>query len=105
MKVTLARHGGLAAAIRLSLPPDVVDTDALPENDAAELARLVAAALPAAVPGGAGPDRPDPARDAMSYTITVEDDGRSTVLTQSDTAMSPEFAALLSWLEQHLGQQ
>ncbi|WP_406340391.1 protealysin inhibitor emfourin [Streptomyces sp. NBC_00648] len=100
MKVTLETHGGQAAAINLRLPPKVLDTDTLPKNASAELARLVAGAVP--VPTA---ERPDHARDAMSYTITVEDDGRSTVLTQSDTTMSPEFATLLSWLENHFAQQ
>jgi hypothetical protein len=100
MKVTLMRHGGQAAAIRLRLPPKELDTDALPKDAAAELAQLVAAAVPVAKG-----DRDSRARDAMSYTITVEDDGRSTVLTQSDTTMSPAFAALLSWLEKHFPQQ
>jgi hypothetical protein len=101
MRVTLATYGGQAAAINLRLPPKVLDADALPENAAAELAQLVEAAVPAAEE-----DRPPSrARDAMSYTITVEEGGRSTVLTQSETTMSPEFAALLSWLEKHFAQQ
>ena len=37
----------------------------------------------------------------MSYTITVEDSGRSTVLTQSDVTMTREFAELLAWLQEH----
>ncbi|WP_327696073.1 protealysin inhibitor emfourin [Streptomyces sp. NBC_00459] len=98
MRVTLAKHGGQAAAIQRRLPPKELDSDALSANDAAELARLVAAA---AVPA-AEVDRSGRARDAMSYTITVEEGGRSTtVLTQSDTTMSPGFAALLRWLETH----
>ncbi|AZS75025.1 hypothetical protein DDE74_32565 [Streptomyces lydicus] len=100
MKVTLATHGGLAAAINLRLPPKALDTDALPANVAAELAQLVAAAV--AMPKE---DRATRARDAMSYTITVEDGGRSTVLRQSDAAMSPAFAALLTWLKKHFEQQ
>ncbi|MFC0844045.1 protealysin inhibitor emfourin [Streptomyces noboritoensis] len=100
MKVTLETHGGQAAAINLRLPPKVLDTDTLPEDASAELARLVAGAVPAPAA-----ERPDRARDAMSYTITVDDDGRSTVLTQSDTTMSPAFASLLSWLETHFAQQ
>ncbi|ELP65456.1 hypothetical protein STRTUCAR8_05391 [Streptomyces turgidiscabies Car8] len=83
--------------MRLGLPPKELDTDALPGNAAAELTALVAAA----VPYPAEEDRPGGARDAMSYTITVDDDGRSTVLVQSDTTMSPAFAALLRWLENH----
>jgi hypothetical protein len=97
MRVTLAKHGGQAAAIQLRRPPKELDADALPANDAAELARLVAAAVLAPERDGAGR-----ARDAMSYTITVEENGRSTtVLTQSDTTMSGGFAALLRWLESH----
>jgi N-acetylglucosamine-6-phosphate deacetylase len=37
----------------------------------------------------------------MSYTITVEDGGSETTLAGSDAAMSPAFAALLSWFERH----
>ncbi len=101
MKVTLAAHGGLAAAGGLGLPPDTLDTDTLPGKGAAELARLMAAASSRRPPA----DRPSRARDAMSYTITVEDGGRSTVLEQSDASMTPEFAALLTWLQQHFEQQ
>lgn len=96
MKVTLATHGGQAAAINLRLAPRVVDAEALPEEAARELAQLVEAAKAAPVPKE---ERPGQARDAMSYTITVEDADRSIVLTQSDTAMSTAFAALLAWLE------
>jgi emfourin len=41
----------------------------------------------------------------MSYTITIEDGGRQTVLKQSDTAMSPAFAALLTWIQSHLAKE
>ncbi|MFI1103965.1 protealysin inhibitor emfourin [Streptomyces melanogenes] len=101
MKVTLETHGGQAAAINLRRPPKVLDTATLPEDASAELTRLVAEAVAAPAPQRS--DRA--ARDAMSYTITVEDAGRSTVLTQSDTTMSPAFASLLSWLENHFAQQ
>lgn len=97
MKVTLAKHGGLAAAINYRLPPQVVDADALTEPVAVELAQLVAAATAARAPAEARSGR---ARDEMSYTITVEDGGHQVVLTGSDTTMSQEFGALLSWLEQ-----
>ncbi|KOV13759.1 hypothetical protein ADK90_36670 [Streptomyces sp. XY413] len=99
MRVTLESYGGLAAA-NLRRRPNVLNTDDLPESAAAELARLVAAAvaMPEEEPDGR-------ARDAMSYVITVDDGGRSTVLTQSDTAKSPAFAALLAWLRVHFAQQ
>ncbi|MEU2389479.1 protealysin inhibitor emfourin [Streptomyces sp. NPDC007369] len=100
MKVTLTERGGLAATINLAVPPEVLDTDDLPDDAAAELARLVAAATPTPTV-----DQPGRARDAMSYTITVDDGGRSTVLKQSDAAMSPAFAALLAWLRNHFAQQ
>ncbi|MET9894348.1 protealysin inhibitor emfourin [Streptomyces sp. NPDC006465] len=100
MKVTWETYGGQAAAIRLGLPPKVLDTDALPEDMARELDRLVAAAL-----SEAEEKRPDRARDVMSYTVTVEDGGHSTALTRSDVTMTPAFAALLGWLEKHAAQQ
>jgi hypothetical protein len=95
MKVTLAKHGGLAATIRR--PPLVVDADTLPKPAADELARLVAAAKTAPAAEEVAPGH---ARDAMSYTITVEDGSSPTLLKQSDTTMSREFAALIKWLEQ-----
>jgi hypothetical protein len=42
-----------------------------------------------------------PARDAMSYTITVDQGDTTTVLTTSDTAASRADADLLAWLEAH----
>jgi emfourin len=98
MKVTLVQHGGLAAGINLQRPPQVVDAAALDGAEAAELRALAdaATAAPAATtPGGK-------ARDEQSYVITIEDQGRETVLSQSDTTMSAEFGKLLAWLRRHL---
>ncbi|MCU7820335.1 protealysin inhibitor emfourin [Kitasatospora sp. DSM 101779] len=100
MKVTLATYGGQAAVADPRLPPRELDSDALPGNAAAELSRLVAQAVAAPQEGGGGR-----AADAMSYTITVEDGARSTVLTQSDAAMSLAFAALLTWLEKYFAKR
>ncbi|MFE1292223.1 protealysin inhibitor emfourin [Streptomyces sp. NPDC058751] len=100
MKVTWEVHGGQAAAVRLGLPPKALDSDTLPENAAGELERLVAAAVPETEE-----ERPSRARDAMSYTITVEDGGRSTAPTRSDATMSPAFAALPGRLEEHVAQR
>jgi hypothetical protein len=96
MRVTLAAHGGLAAAINLRRPPRVVDTEALPADQARELSRLVDSALSADAPRPAGAV---PTGDAMSYTITVERAGASSILTGSDDSASPEFTDLLAWLE------
>jgi hypothetical protein len=98
VKVALQTHGGLAAPITMRQPPTVVDTDELPPDAAAELARLMGAAASAAQ----ATRSPGPARDAMSYTITVDNNGKPpTTLTSSDTTMSPEFAALLDWIRHH----
>jgi len=99
MKVRLSKHGGLAAGINLQRPPQVVDSAALDESAASELKRLAASAVSAAAPARSGR-----ARDEMSYTITIEDDGHETVLSQSDTAMSAEFGRLLAWLQRHSGK-
>jgi len=96
MKVTLATHGGLAAGIRRQ--PQMIDTTALSKSDAAELTRLVWAAEAA---GPAQDESSGRSRDAMSYTVTVEDGGLSTVLSLSDTAMTRASAALLDWLSRH----
>ncbi|MDH6229030.1 protealysin inhibitor emfourin [Streptomyces sp. MJP52] len=103
MKVTLATDGGLAATVLADLPPQVLDTDTLSEEAAAELERLVSAAARSVAEGTEEPA--GPARDAMTYSITVEEGGRTSVLVQSDTTMSPEFAALLRRLKEHLARQ
>ncbi|HVR59816.1 MAG TPA: protealysin inhibitor emfourin [Pseudolabrys sp.] len=99
MKVTLSKHGGQAAGINLQRPPLVVDSAALDDSGASELKKLAASAISAAVPAHSGR-----ARDEMSYTITIEDDGRETELSQSDTAMSAEFGRLLAWLQRRPGK-
>jgi hypothetical protein len=99
MKITLAQHGGQAAAINLSRPPQVIDSAALDESDAAELKGLVTAAV--AMPSSA--ERSGKARGEMSYTITIQDQGRETVLKESDTTRSPDFGKLLLWLQRRHG--
>jgi hypothetical protein len=96
MKVSLSKHGGQAAGIYLQRPPQVVDSAALDDAEASELKRLAASAVSAAAPAHSGR-----ARDEMSYTITIEDNGHQTVLSQSDTAMSDDFGKLLAWLRRH----
>jgi hypothetical protein len=97
MKITLSTYGGLAAGIRR--PPRIVESSGLPVAAAAELARLVAAVKAEKASQEQGPGR---ARDAMSYKITLdEDDSKTTAITQSDTTMTPAFAALVQWLERH----
>ncbi|WP_225801251.1 protealysin inhibitor emfourin [Streptomyces sp. NK15101] len=100
MKVTLEAYGGLAAVIDSRRRPNVLDTDTLPESAARELARLVAAAVSTPVEDDDGR-----ARDAMSYTITMEESGRVTALEQSDGTMTPAFASLLTWLKKYFARQ
>jgi hypothetical protein len=97
MKVILAQHGGQAAGIHLNRPPKVVDSAALDEPKAAELTGLVAAAT-SAPSSAASTGR---VRDEMSYTITIQDQGGETVLSQSDTTMSAGFTKLLAWLQRY----
>lgn len=101
VKVSLSRHGGLAAGIFLRRPPLELDGDRLAPELRAELQRLIDAAK--ADPGndGAGPGL---ARDAMSYTITIEDDGDTLVLKGRDADESPAFHALRTWVEEHAGR-
>jgi len=39
--------------------------------------------------------------DEQHYQVTVEDGPETHVIAATDSSMSPEFADLLEWLEQH----
>ncbi|MBR0714429.1 protealysin inhibitor emfourin [Bradyrhizobium liaoningense] len=97
MKISLAQHGGQGAGVLLQRPPLVLDTTTLDPAITKELGELVAAAVAA----GPSPPRPEGLRDAMSYSISIQDQGRDTVLTGADTVMSPAFVKLLVWLQRH----
>ena len=99
MKVSLAKHGGQAAGILLGRPPQVLETSTLSPTTAKEISGLIEAATAASPVYENSPGR---ARDAMSYTITVEDGDHQTVLKCSDTTISRDFANLLALLERHL---
>jgi hypothetical protein len=97
MKITLAKYGGFAAGI--FRPPSIVESSTLSAAGAAELSRLVVAVKTTPM---AQESEPGQARDAMSYTITIEEtDGETTVITQSDINMSPAFADLMQWIDRH----
>ena len=78
-----------------------MNAESLPEDAAEELARLVQAAT--ATPAS-GRRQSDLARDAISYTITIEN-GDPVVLVESDGTMSPEFIALRNWIKTHAGSK
>jgi hypothetical protein len=95
MKITLTKHGGFAAG--MFRPPSIVESSTLAAADAAELSRLVMAVKMAPIEQG---EEPGQARDAMSYTMTIEEDGaETTVINQSDINMSPAFADLMQWID------
>jgi hypothetical protein len=95
MKITLTKHGGFAAG--MFRPPSIVESSTLSATEAAELSRLVMVVKMAPVERG---EEPGQARDAMSYTVTIEEDGgETTVVTQSDINMSPAFADLMQWID------
>ncbi|MCB9858327.1 MAG: hypothetical protein H6818_21800 [Phycisphaerales bacterium] len=95
MNIELTKHGGLAAGIRR--PPVCVKSSDLPEADATELRRLVAAVRDESLPINAGPGQ---VRDGMSYAIAVEEsDGTKSEYRVSDGQMSDAFAELLTWIE------
>jgi hypothetical protein len=98
MRISVARHGGLAAGTLLGRAPDVLDADALADDERKELGRLIDAAR------GAPPPEPGPGRtrDGMSYTITVDEQGGRTTLKATDTSLSPAIEALLSFVDRHL---
>jgi hypothetical protein len=98
MKVTLSKHGGWAAGIQLGAVPRVIEATALPAPAAADLARLASAAEASPAVDAKAASR---GGDIGTYSITIEHGGRTAVLRQSDTTMSPAFAALLEWIERH----
>ena len=74
MKITLSQHGGPIAAFNRRRPPQIVESPALDEPQAAELKGLAAAASSAPPPTPSGK-----ARDEIHYTHTIQDQGRETV--------------------------
>lgn len=99
MRITLRTDGGLAYFPGLARPVEV-DTSSLDADEARDLEGLVGdarfferadpAAAPAAGSGGSA--------DAMTYTLTVEDDGRSRTLTVSDPLPDDALATLVGRL-------
>ena len=96
MRVSLTSSGGFAAALSLGRPPRVVDADALPAAEAAQLAALVAAVRQEAPAEDDGR-----ARDAVTSTLTVEDAGTTAVLRRSEAAATPAWEELVTWVRRH----
>jgi hypothetical protein len=95
MKVTLEKLGGFAAMRRA---PTVLDSAALATSHQQELQQLVTDVREEPlVPPAAG----EQLRDAMSYKISVEQNGTTTVYRQRDLEMSAAFQRLMRWIEEH----
>lgn len=102
MRITLNSHGGWSGLVT---KPITIDTAALPAAAAHEAERLAAAAQstpgtsPAALTAARGR-----APESMSYTITIEDGGRTTTLKSSDAEAHPEIEALAAWVRSQAGK-
>src|SRR5690349_10435528 len=85
MRLTFKMEGGLAAFPGLS-GPVTVDTDSLPPDEARSLEQLVEACRffeqPSAPPVAGGPD-------ARTYTLAIEQGGRSHSLSVGDPVPEP----------------
>jgi Emfourin len=79
----------------------VVDTGSMTKETADELMRLAAAAK-------AQPPSPDATagrgRDMMTYSITIEHDGETLVLKQSDATRTQAFIELQDWIKRNAGR-
>lgn len=96
MKVTIKESGGLAPGMRRR--EQTIESESLPKAKAEELARLVEAAKYSRTSEAESDKR---GRDAVSYTIHVEDQGESTELKQSDTTITQPVAELIEWVGQN----
>ena len=97
MRIHFERTGGLAApAMKRSC---TIDTVALPEAEANELANLVAAAnfFALAPPAPSGP--PSQGRDMFRYKLTVEREGRQHTVEATETAVPATLRPLINWLK------
>jgi hypothetical protein len=92
MKIAFERSGGFAG-LRLSA---TFDTELLPSETAAALARLIEEAdffnLPAILTGSPN------AADMYQYVLTVEDETRSHMVTASEDGVSDALRQLLDFL-------
>lgn len=97
MRVTLKTRGGyLAASPKMRGLVHEVDSETLGVGAQAELRRLVESAKTAESMQGS-----ESAVEAESHLITVDSDGESLTLRQTDDAMSPEFRNLAKWIKDH----
>jgi hypothetical protein len=97
MRIEFQTEGGIAYFPGLSRPV-LIDSDALTEEDASELKRLVEAARFFERPTVTGAPRHG-AADYRQYTITVEESGRQHTITLADAVEDPTLQPLLRFLQ------
>jgi len=101
MRIALVRTGGLAAIRRMVM----VDTEVLPADKAARISRLI---READLPGLSDPTiavRRSP--DRFRYTLTLEEEGRQSVVTVAEEQMPERLRPLLDalWSEAEPGSK
>jgi hypothetical protein len=92
-------EGGLAYFPGLS-KPTIIGSDQLPQQEAAELHRLVNATSFFSLPNAIGTPAPG-AADYRRYTITIEDEGKQHTVQLTDPVEDPNLQALLNYLKAH----
>jgi hypothetical protein len=97
MRVTFQTEGGIAHFPGLSRPV-TIETDQLPEPDAAKLRELIGAARLLDRPAHTGRRAPG-AADYRQYTITVEADNRKYTVRLTDPVEDPDVQRLLRFLQ------
>jgi hypothetical protein len=97
MRVTFQTEGGIAHFPGLSQPV-TIETEQLPEQEAAELRELMGAARLLDRPAHAGKAARG-AADYREYTITVEAEGRRYTVRLTDPIEDPELQRLLRFLQ------
>ncbi len=99
MRIELKVDGGLASFPGLS-KPIIIDSDALPDQEANKLKQLLDEVhffdLPPVI------NAPSPgAADYRQYTITVDDGSKHHVVQATDPIKDPNFQNLLNYLQSH----
>jgi hypothetical protein len=97
MRIEFQTEGGIAHFPGMSRPV-VIEGDALTEEDAPELQRLLEAARFFERPTAAGAPRSG-AADYRQYTITVEEGGRQHTIRLADPVEDPSLQQLLRFLQ------
>ncbi|HEY3289014.1 MAG TPA: protealysin inhibitor emfourin [Anaerolineae bacterium] len=92
MKASIERTGGFAG-MRMTT---TVDSDALGPDDARRFQQLVTSCQFFSLPNTIAASKPMP--DRFSYTVTIEDNGRSHTVTVGETSVSGNVKSLLDFL-------